>query len=74
MSVQKHDRAAAVMARYRTTPVRIVSADPTGIGGVIARVMQDPAAGLFRRSVSDALEWIDGILWLAAAVADIGNS
>ena len=68
MPVQKNDGASPIVARHRAAPVRIAAGDATCVGGIVARVMEDPAAGLFGRGVGHAFEWIFGVKGLAAGI------
>ncbi len=66
MPVQKSDGASPVVTRHRAAPVGVVARDAPCIGGIVAWVVENPAAGLFRSVGRHTLEWILGIEWLAA--------
>jgi len=74
MPIHKGDRTAPVVARHRATPVRVVVRDAAGVGGIVARVVKDPAAGFFRRAVGHALERISGVDWLSAGIRQVGDA
>src|SRR5436190_18912116 len=68
MPIHKKDGATAIVARHWATPVRVIARDASRIGSVVARVMNDPAAGLFRCGGGYTLEWILGVEWFAAGI------
>ena len=58
MPVQKNAGTAPIVARGRTAPVGVVARDAAGVGGIVAGVVEDPAARFFRRTFGDTLKRI----------------
>src|SRR5438046_9303739 len=73
MSVQKEDGAPPIVARHRAAPVGVAARDAAGIGGIVAWVVEDPAARLFRGGGGHTLEWVLSVEWLAAGIGHVGD-
>ncbi len=73
MPVQKNDGATPIVARHWAAPVGVGARNAPRVGGIVARVVDDPAAGLFRGGVGHTLEWISGVEWLAAGIGYVGD-
>src|SRR5882672_11907260 len=73
MPVQKEDGAPPIVARHRAAPVRVAARDAAGIGGIVAWVVEDPAARLFRGGIGHTLEWVLSVDWLAAGIGYVGD-
>src|SRR5207245_8508794 len=56
MTIQENGGTAPVVARHRATPVGVVARDTARVGGIVARVVQDPAARFFRAALGHTLK------------------
>src|SRR5258707_1241243 len=74
MSVQKSGCAAPIVARHWPAPVGVVTRNAAGVRGIVARVVEDPAARFFRAGQGHALERIGGVERLAAGIGQVGNA
>src|ERR1017187_5450412 len=74
MPIQKSNGTAPVVARRGSTPVWVVVRDAAGVGGIGTRVVEDPAAGLFRGGLSHTQERIGGVDWLGAGIGYVSDA
>src|ERR1043166_2268022 len=72
MAIHESDSASAHVSRHRASPVDVGPSDSAVIRSIVARVVEDPAAGLLRRSFGHTLKSIGGVDRLTAGIGDVG--
>src|SRR5262245_43536114 len=69
MPVHEKDGTAPSVAWHRAAPIGVIAGDPAGVRSVIARVVEDPTAGFFRRGIGHALERVRGVQRFATTIS-----